>query len=761
GDVKIYNSRVRFVLQGVRDDGSFYIPEASGVLDVDIVRPAGHVGRDAIDDWAPMAGIGRLMAADTIEILDSGVASGTAHVAFEGYEMPLALITGALEAPDFIPALGLRIRTEYILPADSALLEVRTTLTGGAAPADVLPGDLVLGGFEVLDSWEPGIGLDAPGSAASRFKAYIAKDNDVAYALVAAPGATLSTGGLDLLLSAAQLAAGFGETVNVPAGGDVTYVRYYGVGPDLATITDALHAASGLPVETTSGVVAAPDGPVAGARVTVLVDGVPETVAVTAADGSFTATVPAGGTITHAVDGQGRGLWFDLPAGAGHWSPYAAESVKSAILDSWNGDPPSLPRAAGRGTNGAGLALGTPGTLVVSCPDADQFEVRLGIIEHPSLLDSRLYAARPYAQVAIGWARDGDVELTVEPGTYGLLAWRGITAETYSETITVVAGERTEIVAPLPAAYAHPGWILADPHVHGSPSSDTVIPMDERLVAMAGQGVGLHFGTDHDHVADYRPLLAPLGLDGVLGSVVADEMSPVQRGHVNLYPLTVDPTSSNGGAWPWYAEPVASTAEEFEILRERHPGALFQVNHPDSGLAEFAGWAAGAIGRADFWTDDFDAIEVLNAGTTEHLPFWTDMVLRGHRATPTGVSDSHDHLAGMIGASGTWLPIAGPAAYTDDALREAMLAGRVVVTRGPFLAVSPEPGVDLTGPSHPATVEVRAPSWIRVDAIDLVRDGVVVETVAGTSAAFTLAPDADAVYWVVARGTEPMAPLFT
>ena len=759
GDVKLYNSRIQLVIQGTRDNGSYYIPSPAGVLDADVVRPDGQPGRDAVDDWGAMAGIGRLMAADTVEIVDDGVESGTARVALEGYEVPLALITGALEAPGFIPALGLRIRTEYTLAADSVLVEVRTTMSGGEITADVLPGDLIMGGFEVLDAWDPGVGLAAPNPVPTPWKGYLAADGDVAYALVAEPGQTLSGGGLDLLLSSAQLAAGFGASVNLPAGGSATFVRYYGVGRDLAEITDALAAISGSGFASTDGVVTAPDGPVPGARVTISVDGAPYTVAVTREDGSFSAQTPAGAEVGLAVDGRGRGLWFDLPEGAGRWSPYAAASVQSGVLASWTGAPVPTPRAVGRGTSTTGLELGEAGTVVVSCPDAEHFEVRV-LGGGDSALDPALFRDRPYGYAALAWARDGEVAFPLEPGTYSLVAWRGITAEVYQAEITVRAGERTEVSAALPSAYAHPGFVLGDPHVHGSPSSDTQIPMEERLIAMAGQGIELHFGTDHDHIADYRPLLAPLGLNGLLQSVVADEMSPVLRGHLNLYPIEVDPEASNGGAWPWYAEPVASTADEFALLRERHPGALIQSNHPIEGLADFAGWVDGAITQADHWSEDFDAVEVLNSGSTEHLPFWADLVVRGHRAIPTGVSDSHAHLAGMIGASATWIGIDGVSAYTDDRLREAMGAGRVVVTRGPFVATSIAPGTDLVGGGHALDVEVRRPTWIAIDAIDLVRDGAVVETVAGTSAQFDLSPEADAIYWVVARGATPMAPLF-
>src|SRR5690606_11988635 len=59
GDVKIYNDRARFVIQGLRE-GSYLVGEGGIVIDADVVRPDGQPGRDAVDDWGPMFGFARL-----------------------------------------------------------------------------------------------------------------------------------------------------------------------------------------------------------------------------------------------------------------------------------------------------------------------------------------------------------------------------------------------------------------------------------------------------------------------------------------------------------------------------------------------------------------------------------------------------------------------------------------------------------------------------------------------------------------------------
>ena len=96
--------------------------------------------------------------------------------------------------------------------------------------------------------------------------------------------------------------------------------------------------------------------------------------------------------------------------------------------------------------------------------------------------------------------------------------------------------------------------------------------------------------------------------------------------------------------------------------------------------------------------------------------------------------------------------------YSDADLLDVFARGDTIVTRGPFLNLSIPPGSTL-GPGETIRVESVSPSWIVVDRLLLMRDGVVVETVQGTTAEFVLDAETDAVYHVLAEGDTPMAPL--
>ena len=564
------------------------------------------------------------------------------------------------------------------------------------------------------------------------------------------------SGAAGLLGRLMLMATSFADEVSVPAGGSASYTRYYGVGPTASVLTDEW---LGADAETVDGVVSAPDGVVAGARVHILVDEAPWTVAVTGADGSFQARVPTG-EVSVLADGRGTGYVVDLPPGSAPYGPYAHDSVRALTLSSLTEGATAIPAAIGRGVASPNdpLSLGEPSSIQVQVADSLPFEVRLQRVEAELEVDERLVFPRPAAATVMGWSADGSLELAVEPGTYDVLVHRGTRYEIHQEQVTAPA----QVNADLGSPYERAGWLLADPHVHASPSPDGDIPMEDRLVQCAALGLQLHFGTDHDHVADYRPLLGALGLEPYLNTVVADEVSPLIRGHFNIYPVTPKPEEPNGGAWVWYWEdPVASTDEQFSLVRERHGDILIQFNHPFAlGIAASAGWSPGAVGNPNNWSDDFDSYEFLNAGKIDSEDLYYDLITRGYQATPIGSSDVHGY-EGTLGLSATFihLGIDDPVDYSDEALREALRSGQTVVSRGPFLSSSIEPGSTVTG-SATLKVEAHSPSWFDVDTLQLLRDGQVGASVSGSAATFELSAEVDATYTVQATSSGTLAPVW-
>lgn len=762
GDFKLYNDRVQFIVQGFRE-GDYYLEQGGGVIDADIVRPDGQLGRDIVEEWGPMLGFGRIMDPQRIEVVNDGADGEPAIIRVLARESALALLEGALEAPGFVPDLGMRIITEYRLAPDSWLLEVYTRVNAPQQEVSIEIGDLLMGAPEVAERWEPVTGFANPSSRAQPFKAYVGHRNEVVAGVFTPPGGSFVPTSVDLVASLVDSLAGFAPRVTIPVGGSAEALRYWGVGPDLATLTDAWLEATDQAGQAVTGQVTAPDGPVAGARVHVLVDDAPWTIALTDADGRFDAQAPAGAVVSTRATGRGPGLFPDHPEG---WAPvpaYAAQSVRDASFVGLADGAVAVPLAMGRGeaTAAAPLALGEPATVRVTVADGLPTTVRLGFADGDPGGDARWVERRPDGLAAAGWSRDGSVDLVVPPGRYSVLVSRGQRFETHAEVIEAVAGAVTEVSASLPASFNHDGWVLADPHAHASPSGDGGVPMEDRLAVHAGGGVQLHFGTDHDRVVDYRPYVTAMGLDDVMRSVVGCEMSPVLRGHVNIYPLTPDESKANFGAWPWWRVPVTSTQEEFDILRGLFPTAVFQSNHPlDSGVGDSAGWSPGQIARASFWTEDFDALEVLNGGDI-WLDYYFDLVNRGIVRTPVGVTDSHTWFQNQPGVLGTWIAAPNGLASMDDAaLIDAFAARQTIVSRGVFLSTSIVPGALITAPTE-VVVEARASTAAVVERLQLYRDGELIDEIDGDSGTFMLEAERDASFVVIASGTQPMVPLST
>ncbi len=767
GDVKIYNAVVRFLVQGDRD-GDQYIAQGGGVVDADIVRPPDQPARDLVDEWVPMAGIGRLIQPSSITVVDDGARSGVAEVLVEGVESPLSLVEGAVEAwGELLPDTGLKIAHRYRLPADRHLMEVTTTITATDQAVSLTPGDVLIGALEGGQWWGPVRGYDGLDDTPLPWNGYVGYHNEQAVGIFSIDGTDRTPAGAQIIGELLSAAMAFEDPVQLAPGESVSWSRYWGVAADFATLTDEWQDLVGAATDTVSGVVQGAGGPVAGARVVVLVDDAPFTMTLSGPDGSWSAKIPAGASHRVVVDGRGTGVFMDLPDGWAEPGYLAPDHARDLALRSLTEGAPPIPEAVGWGWAEGDDPLPEPGRVRVWVDDGQPFEVRLRALDPGPAPDSR--AVRDLPSWIAGWNGDGDVELVVQPGEYEVIAHRGVRHEQWTGTVEVVAGETAEVEVSLPQAFRAEGWMWGDPHNHAGPSNDGEITMVERIREQASAGIQLHFGTDHDHIADYRPLLAPLGVDHVLNSVVATEMSPVVRGHLNLYPLTSRTAEANGGAWKWWDNPVQTTTEETDILRARHGGALtptsgfvIQANHPDSGLLSFAGWRPGEIRQPDKFSTDFDAIEVINGGGDDtNLDMYLDLSTRGYAVTPTGVSDSHSAFGGSVGICGTWLGLGtdDPRAYTDDALREAMVSRRTIASRGLFLEMSIDPGAVVVGPQ---TLEVRAvgPSWMAADRITLYRDGEVAEVVEGSSAVFQLDPEADASYVVVGEGDAPMAPLW-
>lgn len=786
GDVKLYNNRVQFVIQAP-GESSYYVGYGGSVIDADIVRPAGQPGQDLIDDGSMMVGLGRMFNAETVEVISDGTGGGAAVVRATGTIEPLTILTGTLEAAGIIQDRDATIVTDYILEPDSWLLRLESTVLWEDLTTPVQLADMAFVAGDISSPYKHRAGHSGGSPDTYGWDAIVGDRNEVAFALMQGPedGEFSANSVLEIVGSLGPLLIGSNPTIDLSEGDEVQWTRYWGVGPDIGTLTNEWYGHQGTDVEMVSGQVAGDGAGVSGARVHVLdSEGLPITMALTTSDGHFEASVPTDTAAQVVAESRGPGVYFDGQPGAGWYAPYAAPVIRQATLDTIESGAPPVAFSPGFGVGAAvdagvdlTLDLTPPGMLNVTVEDNGPAVVRVAFAggDHEGV-DAALVPGRPNGYAAWLYIRDGEGSMPLEPGTYEVVVHRGPTHEAHQETIEVLSNESVSVSASLEASIDTDGFRSLDPHSHGAPSGDGAISMEGRLAVSAAHGLDVHFGTDHDHVADYRVLLAPMGLATHLASVVADEVSPSMRGHHNAYPLETVEDAVNGGALRWWQNWLewGTTEGLYGFIRSMRSDGdiLIQANHPSSsaGLFSNAGWhlESGSIRQPSRWSEDFDAFEVLNdGGYSSVVPYYLDMLNRGLSPTPVGVSDSHTHASG-VGENRTWVPmeLADIRDLNNDHIRDAIRHSGTIASFGPLFIPTIDgawaPGGSFDG-AVTVDVELRTPSWMVVDTLHVFENGIETQTIAfegESTATVQLDPELDTVVVLTVDGSTDMAPVY-
>lgn len=424
------------------------------------------------------------------------------------------------------------------------------------------------------------------------------------------------------------------------------------------------------------------------------------------------------------------------------------------------------------------------------------------------------------ALVFVGNDRDPSA-VWLAPGRYELVATRGLDWEAASQRVDLRGPVARGVAAPFVLRLLAPlaGTVTADLHVHGEASDDGQATNEDRLRRFVAEGVNVLVATDHDHVANYAPALARLGLEGrvrVVQGVEVTGSGPSATalwtiGHHNAWPIPYQPHAHRHGAPPSQNRAVGALYAE---LRRSFGARVVQLNHPrptpkaieegDLNLSFFEHLGEGRpfdpllpidaleneplvrrTGADGTRALDFDAIEVMNGDSwPQYLATradWYALLRQGVRRTGTANSDSHapSELA------------AYPRNYVkvghgrDDPQRfdAAVLAGRSFGTTGPrvrTLRVNYGSIGDLVAAERGRVhieYAVDAANWVPIDEVRILVNGEVVLARAMRNGALDLelardgfvtleagAPlDADPAAWIRAHPglyTEVIAPGF-
>lgn len=248
---------------------------------------------------------------------------------------------------------------------------------------------------------------------------------------------------------------------------------------------------------------------------------------------------------------------------------------------------------------------------------------------------------------AIGFTREGTVSLDIPPGDYLVYMSRGSEYELKVTEVSLSAGQEQTLIDVLERQIETPHYVSADFHLHAAPSLDSDLLLRHRVRTAAGEGLEHLVATDHNFVTDYAPFIVRENLTEWLSSMIGLELTTLEAGHFNTFPIQRDKSQITRGAFQWSDQ---TPTQLFDQARDLGDGeTIIQVNHPrdlilgyfsqygvdplTGVLPEQDGGAGGGLssilsgllapnGPAFFndetgeseYTDDFDVIEVLNHG---------------------------------------------------------------------------------------------------------------------------------------------------
>jgi len=227
-------------------------------------------------------------------------------------------------------------------------------------------------------------------------------------------------------------------------------------------------------------------------------------------------------------------------------------------------------------------------------------------------------------------------------------------------------------------------------------------------------------------------------------------------GHFGVIPLEPDPSKPNNGTPLWQDFASAQTPDKqlytmtppelFAAVRARPEHPTIIINHPrgSTNYFDYVGYDrdTGEVLYPDWWDDEFTVVEVFNdsswkANFNRTVADWLSFLSHGRRVFAVGSSDSHGIRSSPIGYPRTCLSVGtdDPTQLDARQVADVTAAGHSFVSGGIYLTTrvgSAGPGDDATGvgASTEVDIEVQAASWVDVDAIDVVVDGQVVDTIA-------------------------------
>ncbi|MBX3272294.1 MAG: CehA/McbA family metallohydrolase [Sandaracinaceae bacterium] len=723
GDFVLANEHVAIVIE---DAGASDLYDPWGGRPVGIAR----VERGALVEPGDFGEIlilaGRMTVLTThVTVLADGSDGGAAIVRAEGPMRPLPFfesVTAGLLPADFSAFTG---AIDYVLEPGARHVDVFLELR---SPTATERSTFTLHGFMHTPRMPPfasGIGFEAAGA-------------DVAWLGFADPAGTgfayLSPGrplGAGLEVSGFFSVITRGIVAQACAPNRTHHARLVLGGPDVDGLSRAVRETLGEASREVTGTVrdAAGEG-VAGAWVLARDEGGFVSRTRSGADGAYRVAVPA----------DARAELFAFREGD------APSAARAATFDG----PLDLALAPG-----GWVRVRVRGEADEALPARVQLALPAGAAPRPS---AAFGLPDPHGdRLTVAYPERGDVTLRAPAGAVRVIVSRGYEYELFDELVTVVDGATVEVPVVLERVIDTAAVQCGDFHIHTHRSNDSGDDALEKVRAAVGDGLELPVRSEHEYPGSFAREIAELGLEDWAFPLGSIELTSFQLwGHMGVVPLEADPSEVNAGAPRWQTYPtleepdapiVARTPPEvFRAVRERSGAPVVIINHPrgSTNYFTYAGYdpMTGTVARPEAWEEEFGLVEVFNDRDWRSqlggiVADWLGLLRAGRRVFAVGSSDSHALSRSPMGYPRTCLRLGtdAPRELTALGVRDALAGGRATISGGIYVDAwvgEAQPGDDARalGPSAGVRVRVQAASWVDVDALDVVVDGVIVDTIA-------------------------------
>ena len=484
------------------------------------------------------------------------------------------------------------------------------------------------------------------------------------------------------------------------------------------------------------------------------------------------AGTPAPGVRIHAENELGNYMSRAMSAADGTYAIHV-DPAEDVYLTAWRrGDNVVGPINVASAATTQDFALDPTGLIHVTVTDADSgvpLPVRIQLLPTsggvPEVPEKYGEPGIPGGRLQTVFAV-GEATVHAPVGDWEVVVSRGYEYELHRETVTVAAGATNEVVAALTHVVDTTGVMCADFHIHTNRSGDAPDDAHLKVQSAVGDGLDIPVRSDHEYVNDFQPIIEDLGLTAWAFGMTSVELTTLEvYGHFGVIPIVEDPSAVNGGTPLWQSYPSAddptapletlTPPELFAAVRARPEQPTIIINHPRGGVNyfDYVGYDAstGDVQYPEWWDEEFEVVEVFNGSSWNQnrdgtVADWLSFLTAGRRVFAVGSSDSHKIRSSPVGYPRTCMPLGtdDPTALDTESIRQAVATGHATVSGGIYVDArvgAAGPGDTVTG--APATVdlsvEIQAASWIAVDWIDLIVDGVTIDTIA------VLPEDADAV----------------